>query len=305
MSRRFLRPGLLLAFALVSGLEAADTAGVSGRGGQAGESRGGAGVARADAIEVNRPEPDGTTALHWAVRASDAEAVTLLLRAGAKVSAANRYGVKPLTLAAINGDAGIIEQLLKAGADPNTATSEGETALLTASRTGSVAAVKALIAHGANVNAREQWLGETALMWAAAENHADAVRTLVAAGADRNARSDVQDAPVLEFPRSGGPNAPFPRGGWTPLMYAARDGAIDAARALAELGANLDLTAVPETDIDVKGLTAAAAGCRHDGIGVRDHQCALRSRRHAAREGRGSERRRSGWHGRRCMPRST
>ena len=49
------------------------------------------------------------------------------------------------------------------------------------------------------------WLGETALMWAAAENHADAVRTLVAAGADPNARSDVQDAPVLEFPRSGGP----------------------------------------------------------------------------------------------------
>ena len=234
-------------------------------------------LARGDV--VNQPEPDGTTALHWAVRASDAEAVTLLLRAGAKVSAPNRYGVKPLTLAAINGDAGIIEQLLKAGADPNTATAEGETVLLTASRTGNVAAVKALIAHGANVNAREHWLGETALMWAAAENHADAVRTLVAAGADPNARSDVQDAPVLEFPRSGGPNAPFPRGGWTPLMYAARDGAIDAARALAELGANLDLTAVPETDIDVKGLTAAADGRRHDRPGVRDHQRALRSRR--------------------------
>ena len=85
--------------------------------------------------EVNRPEPDGTTALHWAVRANDTETVTLLLRAGAKVSAANRYGVKPLTLAAINGHSGIIEKLLNAGADPNTATSEGETVLLTASRT--------------------------------------------------------------------------------------------------------------------------------------------------------------------------
>jgi ankyrin repeat protein len=254
-----LRIGLLLGFALVIGLEAADvTVSLVDAVKEGNHEAVRALLARGN--EVNRPEPDGTTALHWAVRASDAEAVTLLLRAGAKVSSANRYGVKPLTLAAINGDAAIIQQLLKAGADPNTATSEGETALLTASRTGNVAAMKALIAHGANVNAREHWLGETALMWAAAENHADAVRTLVAAGADRNARSDVQDAPVLEFPRSGGPNAPFPRGGWTPLMYAARDGAIDAARALAELGASLDLTAVPETDIDVKGLTAAAQG---------------------------------------------
>ena len=131
---------------------------------------------------------------------------------------------------------------------------------MTASRTGIVDAVKTLIAHGANVNARERWLGETALMWAAAENHAAVVRALVAAGANPDDRSDVQDAPVLEFPRSGGPNAPFPRGGWTPLMFAAREGAIDAARALAELGANLNLTAVPETDVNEKDLRAAASG---------------------------------------------
>ena len=34
----------------------------------------------------------------------------------------------------------------------------------------------------------------------------------------------------------------MPRGGLTPLMYAARQGAIDAARALADAGANLNLT---------------------------------------------------------------
>ena len=32
----------------------------------------------------------------------------------------------------------------------------------------------------------------------------------------------------------------FPRGGWTALMFAARQGAIDSGRALAELGANLE-----------------------------------------------------------------
>ena len=262
MKPRSVRAGLLAALALVTGLEASSD-----------------GVALVDAVKqgnreavrallarrtaVNQPEADGTTALHWAVRANDAETVSALLRAGANASAANRYGVKPLTLAATNGHASIIERLLRAGADANTSTAEGETVLLTASRTGNVDAVKALIAHGAHVNARERWLGETALMWAAAENHEGVVRTLVAAGADLNARSDVQDAPVLEFPRSGGPNAPFPRGGWTPLMYAARDGAIDAARALAELGAGLNLTAVPETDINLSDMKAAA-----DGVGT-------------------------------------
>ena len=33
----------------------------------------------------------------------------------------------------------------------------------------------------------------------------------------------------------------LPRGGWTPLMYAARQGAIDGARALADGGADLNL----------------------------------------------------------------
>jgi uncharacterized protein len=212
--------------------------------------------------DVNRPEADGTTALHWAVRANDAETVRLLLQAGAKAATANRYGVKPLTLAATNGDAAIVDALLRAGADPNTATTEGETALMTASRSGSLGAVQALLARGADANVRERWLGETALMWAASENHAPVVRALVKAGAEINARSTVQDAPVLEFPRSGGPNAPFPRGGWTPLMFAARDGAIDAARALAELGANLDLAALPQTDVVLKeaDLKAAANG---------------------------------------------
>src|SRR5689334_20527208 len=48
--------------------------------------------------DVNTPEPDGTTALHWAVRNDDVELARLLLRAGAKADTPNRYGLTPLML---------------------------------------------------------------------------------------------------------------------------------------------------------------------------------------------------------------
>jgi ankyrin repeat protein len=203
----------------------------------------------AEHANVDAAESDGTTALHWAVRADDRETAALLLEAGAKPSVANRYGVTPIRLAAINGSAPMIAALLDAGVNAESTNAEGETALMTAARAGSVDAVTLLAKRGAHVNAHEDWFGETALMWAAAENHADVVRTLVSLGAAVNARSTVKEPPVLEFPQSGGPNMPFPRGGWTPLMYAAREGAIDAARALVDLGANLDVVALPQTDV--------------------------------------------------------
>src|SRR5512145_1523072 len=68
-------------------------------------------------VDVNAPESDGMTALHWAVRASDVETAQLLIRAGAHVRTANRYGITPLSLAATNGNATLIEALIKAGAD--------------------------------------------------------------------------------------------------------------------------------------------------------------------------------------------
>jgi ankyrin repeat protein len=185
--------------------------------------------------DINTPEPDGTTPLHWAVRGNDLEIVRLLLKAGANAKTANRYGVTPIALAAANGNAEIIEALVKAGADANTALPEGETALMTAARTGNPAALKVLIAHGAKVNVQEKWLGETPLMWAAAENHPEAVRVLIESGAD----PDIQSDPT-KFGRKVGGQTTLPRGGFTALMFAARQGHLEAARVLAEAGANLD-----------------------------------------------------------------
>ena len=86
--------------------------------------------------DVNVPDVDGSTALHWAARWDDLETATLLIKGGANVKAANRYQVTPLSLACTNGNAAMIELLLKAGADPNTVLPGGETVLMTAARTG-------------------------------------------------------------------------------------------------------------------------------------------------------------------------
>ena len=170
--------------------------------------------------DSNSPEPDGTTALHWAVQSGNAEMVDLLIRSGARVAAANRYGVTPLSLACTAGNVAIVERLLVAGADPNSALADGETALMTAARTGSAETIKALVARGANVKARERRKGQTALMWAAAENNVAAIRALVEAGADINERSTG--------------------GSFTPYLFAVRGGHIDAARALIDAGVDVN-----------------------------------------------------------------
>jgi len=200
-------------------------------------------------VDVNAALPDGTTALHWAADTNANEMARVLIAAGANANAANRYGVTPLTLAATNGNAALTETLLKAGASPNVTAGEGETILMVAARAGNVDTIKALVARGADVNAAEQWQGQTALVYAALQNHADAVKVLVELGADVNGRSKRLDFPDFVFKTAGMIYAVQPVGSWTPLMYAARDGAIDAARMLASRGADLNL-------VDPDGTTA-------------------------------------------------
>ena len=127
---------------------------------------------------VTATEPDGTTALHYAVHRGDLDTVETLLAAGARVDAVTRYGVRPLALAAENGDAAVVRRLLTAGADPNGSQPGGETALMTAARTGDAETIRALIAHGADVDAREETRSQTPLMWAAVNGNAAAITAL-------------------------------------------------------------------------------------------------------------------------------
>jgi uncharacterized protein len=191
-------------------------------------------------VDVNTPEADGTTALQWAAHANDVETAQSLIRAGANVKLANRYGVTPLSEAAMFGSGALVEALLKAGADANTLTTErGETVLMTAARAGNAEAVKALLEHGADANAKETFRGQTGLMWAAAENHPDVIKLLIAHGADPKLRSSDRDTTPPKL-MAGTPAAPISRGGLTPMVFAARQGSIDSAKALLDGGADIN-----------------------------------------------------------------
>lgn len=194
----------------------------------------------AHGADANVQTEDGTTALDWAVYNDNVELVGRLIDAGAKVNVKNTYGATPLRQAAVTGDAAVVEKLLAAGAKVDEPGPDGETALMVATRGKGVKAAKLLIEHGANVNAREQWKGQTALIYAAAESQPEMIELLLENGADPNAQSkpnDWQRQVSAERRRMY-----RPIGGLTALMYAARQGCVECARALVEGGADPDLS---------------------------------------------------------------
>ena len=220
-------------------------------------------------VDVNATEPDGTTALHWAVRKNELDITRLLIRAGARVGATTRYGVSPLYLASLNGNAATAGVLIAAGADVNAANPGGETPLMTAARAGSPDLVKFLVSKGANVNAAETVRGQTALMWAVQQNHLAVARLLVEVGATIDARTTA----VVPDGTSGRPEAPSgdigahgpgiyrsravpsPSGGMTPLLFAAREGHLDMARFLIESRADVNLSSANGTGPLVVAIT--------------------------------------------------
>jgi ankyrin repeat protein len=198
-------------------------------------------------VDVNAAQPDGTTALHWAVVWNNEDAVNLLLRASADPKARNRYGATPLSEAVTAGSATMVDALLKAGADPKTLTTEdGETVLMTAARAGNADVVRMLLDREADVNAREQYKGQTALMWAAAERHPGVVKLLLDHGADWKVRSFDRETKVPKLSAASS-ISPIARGGFTALSFAAREGDIQSARVMLDGGVDINYGDVDNT----------------------------------------------------------
>jgi ankyrin repeat protein len=195
-------------------------------------------------LDVNVRAGDGATALHWAAYRDRAELVQLLIQSKAQVNATNELGVTPLWVAATSRGVATVEALLAAGAKPNLVPPTGETPLMIAARTGNVEAIKLLIAHGADVNAKEAARGQTALMWAISDRQPEAARLLIEAGADLRARTASSRHFVQlccsEYNGDTRGTAWVDYGGFTPLLFAAREGELESAKYLLAAGADVN-----------------------------------------------------------------
>jgi ankyrin repeat protein len=193
----------------------------------------------ADAADVNHQNPDGSTALQWAVYEVDVAEIGRLIDAGADVALANNYGASPMSLAAEIGHTEILRLLLDAGADVDSPNPDGQTALLSVARTGNVEAAQLLIDRGATVDARENWGGQTALMWASARRHPEMMQLLIDHGAAVDARSIDRDY-QRHVTAEGRPKS-LDTGGLTPLLYAARENCMACVEVMLANGADINL----------------------------------------------------------------
>ena len=176
----------------------------------------------AEGVDVDEPQGDGATALHWAAHRDLPGVAALLVRAGAGVDATDDHGVTPLALAGLNASVAMVDLLLEAGADPNVARASGVTPLMTAARVGHVGVVRRLLRAGADPTATETTRGQTALMWAVAENQPQVAEVLLETGGGATTRS---------------------ANGFTPLLFAAQRGNVDVARLLLAAGAGVNESA--------------------------------------------------------------
>ncbi|MDY6983907.1 MAG: ankyrin repeat domain-containing protein, partial [Pseudomonadota bacterium] len=194
----------------------------------------------ASGTDVNERLSDGSTALLYAAYNGNAELTKALLDAGADANVGNEYGSFPLSEAVQNGNVDVIRLLLEHGANPDQGNLEGETALMVAARAGNLDAAKLLLDHGADVNAKESWGGQNALMWASAQSQPEMMKLLIAHGADLNEHGAARywDRRIMNEPRPKDMN----KGGFNPILYAARQGCVECVNVLAEAGADLNAT---------------------------------------------------------------
>jgi hypothetical protein len=118
--------------------------------------------------DVNKRDPHGRTALHFAAYCDRPVTLKVLIEAGADVNAQDSEGGTSLSCAAQEDSPMIVMELTKAGADVNLARREGGTPLHMAARHGHEGCAALLINAGADVHRRTN-MG-TPPIWLAIEN---------------------------------------------------------------------------------------------------------------------------------------
>jgi ankyrin repeat protein len=228
--------------------------------------------AGADVTAANR---NGSTPLWLAASRGDAATIEILLDGGASANEELPLGRRPVMLAARSGSVEAVRLLLEHGADPNAKeTARGTTALMQAADQGHAAVIKLLVEHGADVAATSAPVmrdGRTAALGKADDPREAVRRQVIAILCDQPSpdlsklreliAASSEDAVLAEAAREGDPcslerdqlgfvvgsggrrnrEPREPDGGeLTALVYAARAGHLEAARALLDAGADVN-----------------------------------------------------------------
>ncbi|KAH9027683.1 ankyrin repeat-containing domain protein [Lactarius hengduanensis] len=169
--------------------------------------------------DVNSQDEDDCTPLQIASDRGHLDIARLLIDNGADVNACNNEGSTHLHIASWRGRVNIVELLTQRGADVNKPNDDQVTPLDLASTSGKLEISQLLVQRGADVCSRDS-VGRTPLRRASEWGHLDVVRFLIDSGADVNFGDD-QD--------------------WTPLDSAASKGHHDVVKLLLECGADFSI----------------------------------------------------------------
>ena len=156
----------------------------------------------AEGCDANTVDEGGIPALAIATGRKQAEAVQLLLQAGADPNTrvtnqkAGLNSAPVIGLAAGNGEISILQSLIAAKADIEGKDATGLTPLMISAFTGNNAALETLLSAGSNVKARDS-AGYTALMFASNSDRAACIKSLLAHGAEVNARDNDDSTPIM------------------------------------------------------------------------------------------------------------
>lgn len=199
---------------------------------------------------LDRTDPEGWTALHWAAKSASAENVVALLNAGANVNAQADTGSTPILVAADYGAYENVVILSQAGADLEVRDIIGRTPLYIAVRDAAPEEVAMIIEAGADVGALDG-IRRSPLHIAAEQGGVENVEVLLAAGADVNHQDNFLMSPLLCAARGRATSGVIiallnagagvnvqDKNGDTPLHWAARSGTLENVIALLNAGAD-------------------------------------------------------------------